>query len=181
MRRTAVIASLAGVLVLCGRVAAEAQTSPLPQLTLRCTQGTPLGLQIAIQNEQTEPTAVAVGGILGNDRQYLLSELSFVVHRADVPDTTIPYVDPTFNGRIGGRLDEWLVALPPGSSYSIMLPLTDAVRRSLSGTAEVSARLLAQPHTNTSTDLAALRFVHLWTGTLASEPIRIPESCSQGQ
>jgi hypothetical protein len=177
MRRTIFQAAVAG-LVLLHTSSALAQTAPLPRLVLQCSQRTPLTLRLTVRNAGSEPTAVVIGGILANDRKYLLGSLAFVLHRDLDADATVQYVDPTFNGIVGGRVDDWLVALPPGSAYSVVLPMSEALRRNFSQSANVSARLAALPHSeHSSSDLAGQRFVHLWTGTLVSESVRIPESC----
>ena len=180
MRRTVVQAALAGLVVALSTWSARAQSAPLPRLVLQCAQRTPLTLRLEIHNDGSEPTAIVIGDILANDRKYLLGSLAFVLHRDGAADATVEYVDPNFNGIVGGRVDEWLVALPPGSAYSLVLPMSDSVRRNFLQPADVSARLVANPHWhNSSSDLAGLRFVHLWTGTLVSESVRISESCQE--
>jgi hypothetical protein len=154
-----------------------AQTAAPPKLVLECVRRSPLALRLFLQNVGPEPTAVVIGGVLGNDRKYLFASLAFDLHRTGAPDVTVPYDGPDWPIRIGGRLDEWLVALPPDSEISLALPMRDDARRRFSEPVTVSARLLAQPHTENSQDLAGLRFVRIWTGTLTSEPVRIPQSC----
>jgi hypothetical protein len=178
MRRTIIQAAVAGLVVALNTSSALAQIAPLPRLVLQCSQRTPLTLRLTVQNDGGEPTAVVIGGILANDRKYLLGSLAFVLHRDRGADATVQYVDPNFNGIVGGRVDDWLVALPPSSAYSVVLPMSEALRRNFSQSADVSARLAALPHSeHSSSDLAGQRFVHLWTGTLVSESVRIPASC----
>jgi hypothetical protein len=100
---------------------AHAQTDAGPlKLMLACESGLPaVAFRLTIQNVSTTPTAAVIGFVLGNDRLYLLEPLKFALTRSGVGDTSFDYHDPNTPPRIGGRLDNWLVALPAGASYSV--------------------------------------------------------------
>src|SRR5206468_1371974 len=103
-------------------VVPHAQPAPDPlRLMLECSQTSELTFRFTLQNVSQAPTAVVIGAILGNDKKYLLQDLGLVVRRGGVVDTLLEYVDPSVAG-VAGRIDPWLVTLPPGSSYSITAP-----------------------------------------------------------
>jgi hypothetical protein len=162
-----------------GRAAAD--TEP-PRLSLTCS-GTPRVFQLTIANMGTEPTAAVIGVVLGNDRRYVIdAELRLTVRRPGVRDRDLEYLDPMRPPAVAGRVDPWLVALPPGAAFSVQLAARfgDATTREvepLPDDVELRVTLPTRDVGRLSTGLEALQFVHRWVGTLVSNWIQYPQAC----
>jgi len=156
-------------------VHAQSGSDPL-QLTLECERAPELTFRLTVRNIGSAPTAAVVGSILGNDRQYLLGSLAFVLSRDGSADTYFDYVDPTV-AAVGGRVDPWLVTLPAAASYSVAVSIPRGFRDLFSSPAEVSVRLKTRELQSLNSDVQGLSFVHVWVGTLTSERIPFPGSC----
>jgi|SRR6267142_3557727 len=170
-----------GAIVAFGSMA-HAQTDGGPlQLTIACEDASEFLFRVTVENVGASPTAAIVGSILGNDRTYVPGPLTFTVSRPGVADSTIDY--PVVN-HVGGRLDQWLIQLPAGASYSMVVPVPAGFRSIpmrfrdlLSMPAGVHVQLKTQEHHISSLDLQGQRFIRVWVGTLTSPRIRFPESC----
>lgn len=173
------------VAVLCAgfTIPAAAQTTPDPlRLSLECQQTAELMFRFTIQNVSPAPTAAVIGIIVGNDQKYWLNSLSLTVKRAGLPDTELKYVDPSV-ATIAGRVDPWLIALPAGASYSVVVPARyflfgpKLLEKSLSTPAELQLRLTTQEVGEPNPDLIGLRFIRVWIGTLVSDRLQFPSQC----
>ena len=155
-----------------------AQTTAIDplRLTLECEQASTLTFRLTLQNVSTEPTAAVIGTILANDKKYLPGSLAFTLKRTGVADSTFTYVDPSVSV-VGGRVDPWLVPLPAGASYSVVVSIPRGVRESFATPAEVHVRLTTNEIGNPNLDVQGLRFIHVSVGTLTSDRIHFPESC----
>jgi len=159
------------------RVGTQAQAGPNPlQLTLACERASDFTFRLTFQNVGAAPTAAIIGSVLGNDRKYLVGSLGFTLSRAGAADTNFDYFDPTVVG-VGGRVDQWLVPLPVGASYSVVVSIPKGIRDLFSTPADMHARLTTQENRNPNLDVQGLRFIHVWVGTLTSERISFPNSC----
>jgi hypothetical protein len=103
-----------------------AQTTDPLRLGLECLQAHELKFRFTIQNISKASTAAVIGSILGNDKRYLPGWLDLIVRRAGFPDVRLKYFDPTVPG-VAGRLDLWLIQLPPDASYSVTVPAQNFV------------------------------------------------------
>ena len=161
----------------------HAQTSPL-RLLLACSKASELTIRFTIHNVSATPTAAVIGTILGNDKKYLPAHLKLTVRRAGVPDVTLTYIDTTV-AFVAGRLDPWLIALPPDASYSVAVPAHNfglaplLTKEPFSAPADLQLRLATREvdRTSTSSDMQGLSLIHVWVGTLASDWIRFPSDC----
>lgn len=159
------------------------QTAPL-QLLLACSQASELTIRFTVHNVSTTPTAAVIGTILGNDKKYLPARLTLTVRRAGVPDATLPYIDPT-GSFVAGRLDPWLITLPPDASYSVPVPAQNfrhtasLTKEPFSAPADLQLRLATREidRTSTSSDMQGLSLIHVWVGTLTSDWVRFPSDC----
>ena len=158
-----------------------AQADPL-RLVLACSQQSELTLRFTIRNVRVAPTAVVIGTILGNDQKYLPDSLMMTVRRAGVPDTKLTYVDRSV-AVIAGRLDPWLIPLPPSASYSVVVParnfrLTPNLEEEpFSAPADLQLNLTTREIGRPNGDVQGLSLIHVWLGTLTSDWIHFPAGC----
>jgi hypothetical protein len=164
--------------------ASPAQPAAPLRLTLDCTQDTTPTFRLTIANVSATPTAVIVGAILGNGKTYLLERASLTIKRNGAADERLHYVDLSV-GVIAGRVDAWLIPLPPGASYSITVPARRFVSRpdyapgDFANATKVQAHLTTHQMDSPNLDMQGLRFVQVWVGTLTSEWIDVPQACAQ--
>src|SRR5262245_17565773 len=157
----------------------HAQSIPL-RLVLACSQRSELTFRFTIHNVSPTPTAVVIGTILENDKKYLPIGLELTVRRAGIPDVELNYVDPMV---VGGRLDPWLIALPPDASYSVAVParkfrLTPRLTEEpFSAPADLQLHLTTREVGRANSDMQAISLIHVWVGTLTSDWVRFPIDC----
>ena len=105
---------------------AQVGTDPL-RITLACERASDFTFRLTVHNVSTAPTVAVIGTILGNDKKYLLGSVRFTLTRPGAADTNFDYVDPTV-AVVGGRIDPWLVPLPEGASYSVVISIPKGFR-----------------------------------------------------
>jgi hypothetical protein len=177
--RCAVVLALAGM---SGGFAAAQPDVPL-RLGLECTQEPELALRVTIENRSQAPVPVVLGGILGYHKKYLPGSIRVAVRRDGSPERLLDHVDPTTPG-VAGRVDPWLVPLPPGASYTIVLPARHFVSPGEHVPEDFarSARLQVSLRTfeiEPNVDTQGLQFVKPWIGTLRSGWINVSGACRQ--
>jgi hypothetical protein len=148
-------------------------------LTLMCSQASEPTFRLILQNVSTAPAAAVIGGVFGTPKRYLPGRLTFTLSRAGVADTSFDF-DPSIVGevvRCCGRVDPWLIPLPAGASYAMVVSIQSRFREAFSSPAEVQVRLTTQEFGNLSADVQGLRFTDVWVGTLTSDRISFPDSC----
>src|SRR4051794_26736875 len=101
-----------------------AAAEPL-RLALRCVDASALRFRLTVENVGSEPSAVVIGTILGNDRTYVAGPVQFTLRRPGTDDTIVGFSDPMIAG-VAGRLDPWLIPLPAGSSYALTVSVPEA-------------------------------------------------------
>src|SRR5262249_41027697 len=157
----------------------HAQSVPL-RLVLGCSQRSELTLRFTIHNVSPTPTALVIGTILANDKKYFPNGLELTVRRSGIPDVKLSYVDPMV---VGGRLDPWLIALPPDASYSVAVParkfkLTPhLIEEPFSAPADLQLHLTTREVGRANNDMQAISMIHVWVGTLTSDWVRFPSNC----
>ncbi len=166
-------------------VATSGQSAAGPlRLLLECSQTSEITFRFTLQNVSPSPTAVVIGIVLGNDRKYLLQHVRLRVRREGAADKLLEYFDPSVPA-IAGRVDPWLLTLPPGSSYSMTVPAKHFglqptfVPEGFSTPAEVQLHFTTQEIASPNLDLQGLRFIHVWVGMLSSNWIAVAGSCSR--
>ena len=158
-------------------VGAQAQTEIDPLLlTLVCERASDLTFRLTLQNVSKAPTAAVIGAVLGIPKKYLPGRLRFTLSRVGAADTSFDYFDPTVI-LVGGRVDPWLVPLPTGASYSMVVSIPSGFRELFSAPSQVHVSLTTQEFGRLSGDVQGLRFTDVWVGTLTSAPIAFPNSC----
>jgi hypothetical protein len=159
----------------------HAQTIPL-QIVLDCSQPSDLTVRFTIHNGSTTPTAAVIGIILANDKKYLPRGLELTVRRAGIPDVKLTYVDLTMPG-VAGRLDPWLIALPPDASYSVAVPARNfrltpqLTEHPFSAPADLQLHLATREVGRANNDMQGISLIHVWVGTLTSNWVRFPGDC----
>jgi|ERR1051326_5645519 hypothetical protein len=157
--------------------AVPAQEPSPPTVTLVCQQNA-TEFRVTLQNISAGPTAAVIGSILANDKKYLPGKFALTVHRPDRADADYEYVDPTIPG-VAGRVDPWLVMLPPKASYAITLPVHNFVggREPFTSPADLRLRIATSPIEHVNGDMPALRLIHVWVGRVVSDWIHFPADC----
>jgi hypothetical protein len=182
MRKLGVGIAVAVLNVLVGGPAASQTGDPL-RLAFECRQASELKFRFTIHNISPAPAAVVIGTILANDKKYLPDRLELTVRRPGVSEVNLTYVDPTVPG-VAGRLDPWLIALPPDASYSLTVPAQNfrlapgLSKEPFSTPADLQLRLTTRQVGMLNGDVQGLNFIHVWIGTLASDWIRFPSECN---
>ncbi len=163
------------VLFAASSTTAQAQTEAL-RLALACSQASELMFRFTLENVGSEPTAVVIGSILGNDKKYLPNGLQFTLRRSGVPDTEFDWFDPSVPG-VAGRIDPWLVPLPVDASYSVAVSIPKGLQYLFSTPADIRVRLTTQGVGKPNLDLQGLQLIHVWVGALTSDWIPFPRDC----
>jgi hypothetical protein len=167
------------VLLMALAPASDAQSqAPKPDLVLACRKTSTLTFDLTLQNTASVPTAAIIGTILGNDRKYLPDQVDFTISRPGAADVNFHYFDPSAPA-VGGRLDPWLIQLPPGASDTIRVSVPPSARDILATPGAVRVRLTTRELGRVSSFLQDLQFIHVWIGTMTSNPIAFPSDCVQ--
>ena len=173
IRCVALIAFIVSAVV----IGAQSQTAK-PDFVLACQAAATPTFGLTLQNTSSEPTAAIIGAILGNDKKYVTSPVDFTVSRPGAADISFRYFDPSVPA-VGGRLDPWLIQLPPGALYTIRITVPRRLTDVFATPGTVRVQLTTTELGRVSNFLQDLRFVHLWVGTLMSNPIAFPDDCGQ--
>jgi hypothetical protein len=162
-------------------VGAAAQTNSEPlRLVLGCEEASTPTFRLTVHNVSDAPAAAVIGMILGNDKKYVPGPLSFTVSRPGVADINFDYFDPSVVA-IAGRIDPWLIMLPPGAAYSAVVSIPQGLREWFSMPAEVRARFTTQRLGPLNGDVQGLQFIHVWVGALTSDRVRFPNDCGNAR
>jgi hypothetical protein len=137
---------------------------------------TRLGVSIYAPQCQFEPDRRCHRVDSANDKKYLPGPLSFALKRAGEADVNFDWFDPSVAG-IAGRVDPWLITLPPGASYSVVVTIPKGFRHLFTSPAAIRIRLTTGAIRDVNSDMQGLQFIHVWSGTLTSDWIQFPASC----
>ena len=155
--------------------AALAQSDSV-RLTLACDRATEPTFRFTFQNVGSAPTAIVIGSVLGNDRRYALGPLRFVLTHDSSPVTTFDYFDVV---AVGGRLDQWLIPLPVGATYTVPLAISNGYRPQFVAATSVRVSYTAPENRPHNPDVRGLQFIHVWSGILESNQISLSDACHQ--
>jgi hypothetical protein len=133
-------------------------------------------------------SSVVIGGSFGTPRKYLPYRLDLTARRAGAPDTLLKYVAPSPT-RFGGRVDPWLIFLPPDALYSAAFParnfrllheppikpysVPDLAAVLVDGPVGIQLRLTTREMDKSD----GLYPINVWVGTLTSDWIQFPNDC----
>jgi hypothetical protein len=165
-------------LIACVPVADAQSQAAQPDLVLACQEASPPTFGLTLQNTASVPTAAIIGTILGNDKKYVTAEIDFTISRPRAADVNFRYFDPSVPA-VGGRLDPWLVQLPPGASYTIRVTVPQGYRDLFETPGAIRVRLTTHELGRVSSFLQDLQFIHVWIGTLTSNSVAFPSDCVQ--
>lgn len=162
------------VLSSCTRVATESGHVSL-DVTCTAKRAGQTSIMITIQNGTADHLSVVVGVILGNGDR-LADAVSLQVTPPGAADAdTYNYSDPRHPG-VAGRVDPWRLEVPPGgSAYFDVDPghfLSARSGRRFSTAIRGDVRVHLSGLGSQGHELS-----RPWTGTLESQPMRMPESC----
>ena len=123
-----------------------------------------------IRNGGPDDTAIIFGVALANGRKYLVDEMTLQVTGGGRVEE-YRYRPMHYPGVIAGRIDDWIVPLPVGTSYTLTFQPVDFVSTSvrlndLPKDARLSLRLRTRGATTSpQPDVMGLRGFHVWTGS----------------
>src|SRR5262245_54074128 len=106
--------------VACTAVTDVRAQATAPDLVLACEAAATPTFGLTLRNTSSAPTAAIIGMVLGNDKKYVTDVIDFTVSRPGAADITFRYSDPSVPA-VAGRVDPWLVQLPPGASYIVRI------------------------------------------------------------
>jgi hypothetical protein len=130
---------------------------------------------IVLRNQGDGDTAVVVGIVLGNGNAYPVA----VSVRSSTGEEKFSY-SPVPPVPVGGRTDPWLVPLPSGATYSFSIPTTHFWNVQ-SGYLDHRDRILQIVLNSRVTPTTDQRPWKVWTGELASAPMKVPDDCRSGR
>jgi hypothetical protein len=144
------------------------------------------GFRLTVENTGDDATAILLGMSLANGLWQELRELTLLVKRPQQEEMEeYQYRSRQFPAGVAGRIDHWILTLPGDSAYSMGLspldffsPVRSIRLARLPSPAEVSVRLLGKPVTSDlNVDMAGVRTMRLWTGTVTSKSVKVPDDC----
>jgi hypothetical protein len=158
---------------------------PAPRLDLRCSRSAQdFSLELSLHNEADSAAALVLGLALANGRVYLPTALTLLRATLDKSgDEQFDYSHPAY-GFISGRVDPWVVPLPPGAKYSLSIPAAHFVskehfERFANNEDERDVRLVlhGRPIVQPNLDMPGLRLLSVWTGQVTSNSVKLPSAC----
>jgi hypothetical protein len=132
---------------------------------------------IVLRNRDDADTAVVVGIVLGNGNAYPVA----MSVRSSMPTSEEKFsYSPVPPVPVGGRTDPWLVPLPSGATYSFSVPTTHFwnVQSGYLDHRERIVQIVLDSRITSTTDQ---RLWKVWTGELASAPMKVPDDCRSGR
>jgi hypothetical protein len=142
-----------------------------------------LTIEVSIRNTGKADTAVVVGAVLGNGAKYMIGEMTLSARRDGAPELQFRHVPRHYPSAIGGRVDDWIVPLPVGASYGLMVQASDfishgASRRmgSLPSAARLSVRLAVRAPSSPNSDMVGAPIVACLDGGRCARVERGPDS-----
>jgi hypothetical protein len=157
---------------------AASAKSPDIRLELRCERSG--DLVASIQNAGTADTALIFGSVLGNGAKYLVAHLSLSIHGDGQTDYFRMYRPKDYPARVGGTLDDWIVPLPVGTSFSLRLRPADFEGwRDLTTlpASTVAVRLEVRGPSRSSSAYSHLFRVWADRDALVSNAVHVPVDC----
>jgi hypothetical protein len=151
-------------------------------LTVSCQRAPAVVATATLTNQTAIERAVAVGIVLGNGTR----RPSAIVLRRKVANAS-QWDDLTYMlGPVAGRVHPWIVSLVPGGSYSLPIDLDRFMFRA-SGKrldkpeepALIELMLEAKLVSEEYSDTPAVYAIPVWTGSLTSNSLRIPDECQR--
>jgi len=140
-----------------------------------------------IRNGGTLDSAVIFGSVLANGGRYMVNGMTLQV--ATGSDSAVRqgmYSPRHYPSMIAGRIDDWIVPLPMGASYTLTLDAADFIvdnkerMEELPRDGRLSLRLpIRPPNASQNSDVPGLALFRVWTGiaALVSNSIDTSERC----
>jgi hypothetical protein len=157
---------------------AAAEQSPRIRLELQCRRTAEL--VATIHNEGTADTALIFGTVLGNGVKYTVDHLSLSIRTEGQPEYFRMYRPKHYPAVIGGSLDDWIMPLPVGSSFSLLLHASDFEGwRSVTSLPPATLALRLEVRGPSRSASGYAQFFRVWTDkdALVSNEIHVPNNC----
>ena len=160
----------------CGRWTID---SPLPKQAGDPTWPT---FRLRFENAGNAPSALILGTVLANDRYYWLQHLSLRVRRQGQAEKLMQYLPAGMPAGVAGRVDPWIVSLPPGMTYEMALAprFAESIGKpfeTFDEPAEIRFEFTPLAASTWKRPELEPPFIHLWTHALASDWIAVPGAC----
>jgi len=137
---------------------------------------TTLQFRVAIENAGERDAVLNIGLMMANGQVLLPTALFLTITDSQKVGRELSFFSDRGSGRLSGKMDDYVVPLRPGATYTIAVDLNDywaaATKqfplRLLTGEHTVVARLVARGAQYSKGDIALLNF---WTGTVRSNEL----------
>ena len=140
-------------------------------LTLVCVDsGT---IRFAISNVGATDTALPLGIVLANGRQYLISDLNLRMKGVNGEGTDYHYWPRAYPAAIAGRVDQWFQALPVHAVYSMSAKAEDFLASGRPAAFPKGVSLALRWTTSAEPPKSLLPLIY-WAGTLISNSCTAP-------
>jgi hypothetical protein len=179
------VASLVILASTLGPGSARAQSTPI-SLVFAC-EGSQR-MTATIRNVGTDDTAVIFGIALANGAKYLVVDMTLQITSSDgkVHGGQYHYYPSHYPSGIAGRVDDWIVPLPAGASYTLAFEPADFLvgpgkgRLKALPQGRLSLRLpIRSPTATPNSDVVGLKLYRVWTGNtaLTSNELATSQNC----
>jgi hypothetical protein len=158
--------------------APAAEQRPQLRLELQCQR--PGVLLATIRNDGSVDTALIFGVVLANGAKYMVGNLRLFIKTEGQPEYVRLYQPTHYPAVIGGRVDDWVVPLPVGASYGLLLRVADFQGWRDLSTFPASTLSVRLPVTGPSAHASAdAKLFHVWTeqDALTSNVVQMPGDC----
>ena len=150
-------------------------------LLVSITNPTDPEFEVAIQNVGEKDVCLNLGMMLAYGKVMIPDRIHLQIKDSDGQLLNLDFVDRRFPA-IAGRLDDYLVPLRAGSTYTLTLrldqfvsPTTGEPPQLKPGRYEVSAHFHGDGAAASNADTAGVKLMNFWKGNLQSNPVLIEE------
>ena len=138
--------------------------------------------EITLRNMGEQDVSLNLGRMLANGKVQLPSKIHLQIVDGSGKNRELDFSDKRY-GAIGGRMDDYVVPLRTGSTYTLKLrldqfwsPNTGEFELKLKpGHYEISAQFQGDSAETSNPDMAGMKLMHFWKGNLQSNPVLIVE------
>jgi hypothetical protein len=164
-----------------GSKSADAPASSLQLSLVALALDQPLAFRLTLENRGATDVMINMGSMLANGKVMWPEAVRLVVQDAGGTQRELLFTDPRYPG-VAGRVDDFIVPLRAGSTYSLWLSLKNYwCPRTKEfppitvppGEYRVHAILSSEAPRHVNGDMRGMKLMNIWKGNLSSAPITI--------